>query len=809
MPKSKKVKQNKSKIVKADEVVDFGIFKIARYDNILQFTPSKTPEQHEQLMQAFAEEYPKIIKDIKSLVIEIRDLITLFNPLQLLQCCYYKAGMILVHDINKEISSPVNFTNEENTMLKMLSYTQSILMSDKTLPIKKMFQIEEFDEPNWEILYNKIQKLYNKVNSEYHIANYAYNRDKDDSMSFNEANLYIQAQLIWSNISGKRYFCFESDYLKNLLSQHNDIFIKLFGLSISEFVDGIGKIAESIIFGLGDIFRKTEEMMQRYPDVDPENMPHEAREVATEFHDKFVGFDLFDVQKITGFPNKLLDCLSYGLGEEEFFLAGEYAGTPLNTLSTKKCPFIKIENKYYCFDQNVLFDNLYRNIRRMLIKLEPEYANMWNEKQQKASESYCINLFKNIMPKAKIYRNVFSRTYLKNSTKKDWRENDALIVFDNQLIILEIKAGSFSPTSPTYDFSAFKKSIDTLLAAPVKQGELFLNTLSKDKNIKICDSEHKVVDELNIEAFKNITICSVSLDEFTHFTAKSHLLKPLGYELPDHPVWSLSIDDLLVFSDFFKNNPTQFFHFLSHRTDALKTNAEFDDEIDHLGLYIKYNAYSYMISKEKIKMSFNSFSDQIDNYYQKIVSKNKDHRVEKPSQGIPARIQELINAANYSSERHCVNAISSILNNSGNQRIDFGQKIDYCLKIQRNTNIILPFYADDFTLICIQKSTNYNNINEIDKLRYSNLYIMNSDSAVGIDAYYDSNDKLYDIKFREYKKTDLNPSQLNEIYKYVEYQKERRANNYLINNNIKKIGRNAPCPCGSGKKYKNCCGENK
>ena len=25
----------------------------------------------------------------------------------------------------------------------------------------------------------------------------------------------------------------------------------------------------------------------------------------------------------------------------------------------------------------------------------------------------------------------------------------------------------------------------------------------------------------------------------------------------------------------------------------------------------------------------------------------------------------------------------------------------------------------------------------------------------------------------------------------------------------KKIGRNDPCPCGSGKKYKHCCGKNK
>ncbi|MBQ1670212.1 MAG: SEC-C domain-containing protein, partial [Treponema sp.] len=24
----------------------------------------------------------------------------------------------------------------------------------------------------------------------------------------------------------------------------------------------------------------------------------------------------------------------------------------------------------------------------------------------------------------------------------------------------------------------------------------------------------------------------------------------------------------------------------------------------------------------------------------------------------------------------------------------------------------------------------------------------------------------------------------------------------------RKIGRNEPCPCGSGKKFKNCCGKN-
>ncbi|MFX1490495.1 MAG: SEC-C metal-binding domain-containing protein [Promethearchaeota archaeon] len=38
---------------------------------------------------------------------------------------------------------------------------------------------------------------------------------------------------------------------------------------------------------------------------------------------------------------------------------------------------------------------------------------------------------------------------------------------------------------------------------------------------------------------------------------------------------------------------------------------------------------------------------------------------------------------------------------------------------------------------------------------------------------------------------------------------DRIKNGYQINSlsriKSKKIGRNSPCPCGSGKKYKNCC----
>jgi preprotein translocase subunit SecA len=57
-----------------------------------------------------------------------------------------------------------------------------------------------------------------------------------------------------------------------------------------------------------------------------------------------------------------------------------------------------------------------------------------------------------------------------------------------------------------------------------------------------------------------------------------------------------------------------------------------------------------------------------------------------------------------------------------------------------------------------------------------------------------------------------------QLRKDEEVKRERVANGMTENvggddtapkkqpRHVKKVGRNDPCPCGSGKKYKNCCG---
>ena len=59
--------------------------------------------------------------------------------------------------------------------------------------------------------------------------------------------------------------------------------------------------------------------------------------------------------------------------------------------------------------------------------------------------------------------------------------------------------------------------------------------------------------------------------------------------------------------------------------------------------------------------------------------------------------------------------------------------------------------------------------------------------------------KITDAKLQEKSAIELVDGKLSE--------KEGGVNKTIVNENPK-VGRNDPCPCGSSKKYKNCCGKN-
>ena len=65
------------------------------------------------------------------------------------------------------------------------------------------------------------------------------------------------------------------------------------------------------------------------------------------------------------------------------------------------------------------------------------------------------------------------------------------------------------------------------------------------------------------------------------------------------------------------------------------------------------------------------------------------------------------------------------------------------------------------------------------------------------------------ITGRSMTREELMPPAWDEIFdaetKHALYLEQKKSGTVVVG---KKIGRNDPCPCGSGKKYKKCCGKN-
>lgn len=71
----------------------------------------------------------------------------------------------------------------------------------------------------------------------------------------------------------------------------------------------------------------------------------------------------------------------------------------------------------------------------------------------------------------------------------------------------------------------------------------------------------------------------------------------------------------------------------------------------------------------------------------------------------------------------------------------------------------------------------------------------------------DSELNLVDLEFENRKKASIKPEEMDELIKRGEESYKTKKISILKAQGKKKIGRNDRCPCGSGLKYKKCCGK--
>lgn len=596
---AKRRRRNKrTTVTRPDDYFSAGPFELARFGRHVVARSHATAADVEAANQLAAAQLPTIISEIDQLVSEIAEQVARLPGDRLLHRAWWEFSATNIINDGREAPELISG-------LRMIDYVQSVIASVR--PAEHV--ASEVSDEEWALLSERVEALFKRLTLEYQMALTASKRTENKDLDMELEEFRFRAEVMWMNVRGERYQCHERQALEDILLTHSDVLVRLFGIDAQTLIDELDKILAKLSHGLMDLMVELEsfrtDTLDRLEALAKDTDSHDLEKLRDKvFEDpamaarrervggELLGLDLYDVEKNTDIPQALLDELTWAPGEEEYFFSpGPFCGWPLRIWPTMKRPFIRLQGRTLCFDMFALFDGFYRVMQRAVFRLEPEYRDTWNERQKEVSEELPFKYLSRLLPGAQTVRPAYYR-WKSGTGPAQWHEADGLVIYDDHLIVVEVKAGAFTYTSPATDLPAHIASLENLASSPASQGNRFVDYLESAPEVVIADSDHNEITTLRRSAFRHVTICAVTLDPFTELAARAQHLKKIGVNIGKRPVWLLSVDDLRVYADLI-GDPLTFLHFAEQRMAAAQSElVDLNDEMDHLGLYLKENNYA-------------------------------------------------------------------------------------------------------------------------------------------------------------------------------------------------------------------------
>jgi preprotein translocase subunit SecA len=638
-------------------------------------------------------------------------------------------------------------------------------------------------------------------------------------------SLLVRLSLHDLNVRGKRYHAHERQALLDVLAPHSDVLLRLYGIDADHLVDELNKILTKLTRGLHDtiidfiafreetLVRLDQAITQATPETDFETIREEMFKDADlaawrgKVTGELFGLGLFDVAKVTALPDALINELSWIPGEDtDFFAPGEFKGWPLRIWPIMRRPFISLNGRGYYFDIFGIFNNIYRVLRPLIIHHEPNYAESWNERQKVVTEALPFSYLAKLLPGATCYSPFYYR-WKAGAAAAAWHEADGLLIYDDHLIIIEVKAGAFTYTSPASDLPAHLDSLRKLLEAPVRQGSRFVDYLESAPEVSIADADHREIARLKRGNFRHVTVCAVTLDAFTELAARAQHLEGVGIAVGSRGVWPLSLDDLRVYAEIF-DNPLAFLHFIEQRVRAGQSKeVDLLGELDHLGLYMEQNNYSLLATELKQgnkmnKVSFDGYRTPIDEYFKALTHGDKAALLK---QKMPATLADVLAFLAASGAPGRSELASFFLDASGELRDTLANSILTALR--ENKELLrarpLSLYGNMAATLYVWSPSAPRMAQEAIQHTRAVMNVNGEDDRRLIELEYAEDGTLIAAEMRHVTFSQVNAAELARIQK---------ASGHLVKHRFEeakakgKIGRNVMCPCGSGKKFKRCHG---
>lgn len=813
-----KKRPKKPKSIKPDRYARFGPLEITQFGNLIVQHNTMSPEQFLVLQERLVDQYPQICDEIDQAVTRIAEIVSASSPSEIMKRSFWQMA-----SKHLKIESEFDVGFEEGHAMRMIDYVQSVIAS--TTPSET--QEKDITEEQWRELSELVDGLFSRMLLNFQVSRYAHSKKEGTNNSQTFEEYKFKAQMYWCNVRGHRYLNHSLAFFKDVLLPHQNVLRELFGITVEQMLIALKNLQESLTRGLmrtmedfTDFQQVTTEKINERLESEREQsileLPALLSEVVREnnWHNwqedvlgRLLGLNLFDLQKVTDLPISFLENLAWAPGQEKnFFAEGEFRGWPLRVWPIFKRPFLKIDDHYYCFDLYSLNDNFYRVIQRIIWHKNPEYKDEWNKKQKEVSEKIPFKLFNKLLPGCTTFHGVYYKWHTDAGTQKAWCESDGLIIYEDHLFILEIKAGAFTHEPPATDFDSYIESLRNLVLKPTKQGLRFSEYLKSATEVRLFDNHHNEIGKISKKHFSHVTICAITLDSFTELASQFNQLNNLGLKIDDSPIWSLSIDDLRVYSEIFLN-PLIFLHFVEQRIRAARSKTiRTEDEFDHLGLYLKHNAYVRYAESQNTQdpIAWHGYRVDIDKFfYERLIDPEAKTELH---QKMPLRFREVIEKLSEQQKPGRRKVASFLLDCSREGREDIVAGITEILEMQQWSRRVRPIslYGDiKLTVFCWQDGIIERN-EELVKEHVREVMIpANEIERLSLELFYTSSGELYNVCWEYPDLSQLSPESLGRLKIKAELLKKKRLEQILREQG--KIGRNDLCPCGSGKKYKKCC----
>jgi hypothetical protein len=511
----------------------------------------------------------------------------------------------------------------------------------------------------------------------------------------------------------------------------------------------------------------------------------------------FANLSNFGITQISSLPFKLLSLLSIRPGESILTsLTGEDYDdlSPLSTSTLHSKPFLEINGRIYSFYHSGFGDQIPSIIENDLLSRRPDQASN-TKKRSDALEKSSIELLNDILNPDFFFQSLY---YPNPDPEGGITELDGLISVDDVLILIEAKAGGFSEGAKRAAPKSLEKDLMNLISEGQRQSERAEGYIKSSDEVAFYDETGKnEILKLKRSSYRQIFRVVITKEELGWVGAKIAQLSVMDPSLSRSLPWHISIEDLRVVSHLFKNNEIRFIHYLEQRLRAAAEDTlRQHDEIEHVGLYNELNAYHEPQLKGLNNMTFDaSYMRDIDYYFSaKMVGENPD----VPLQKLPSKFKEFMDSLKSSQIRGRFELGSAVLSMGGDARKDFDEILKNLVKAAlqgRQLSYRMAFFENSFGL-----TISYADDTKIqEELKRSAVQMHQSNCNRWLVVQLINTNPISISQIELIAPGRFSDEQLRKAHAHLENKIAQKIKS-------EKIGRNDPCPCGNGKKYKRCHG---